>query len=85
MVNIIKTAVFNIFRATLLTKIGAAYLEPGSTSFLLKIIISGLVGIVIFFRQIWSYIRLLWDKIRGKKKEVSVTAVANTLPPKEQQ
>ena len=80
-----KPALYHIFRITLLAKLAAAYLEPGSTSFLLKILISGLVGIAVFFRQIWSYLRILGKKIRALKQETPITAVSDTLPTKEPQ
>ena len=43
-----------------------AYLEPGSTSFLLKIAISSLVAVVVFFRQILALVRSLAARL-GRK------------------
>ena len=60
----------------LLKKLGLSYLEPGSSSFLLKILISSLVGLVVFFRQILGYIRLLMSKLSGKKMVEAKTAVS---------
>ena len=57
-------------------KLVFAYLEPGSSSFLLKILISSLVGLVVFFRQILGYARLLFNKLTGKKKVEQATAVS---------
>jgi hypothetical protein len=60
----------------LLGKLSTAYLEPGSSSFLLKILISSLVALVVFFRQIWSYGRMLFGKLSGKRQVDQETAVA---------
>ena len=60
----------------LLGRLSLAYLEPGSSSFLLKILISSLVALVVFFRQIWSYGRMLISKLSGKGKPEQETAVA---------
>jgi len=53
----------------ILFKLATAYLEPGSSSFLLKILISSLVAFVVFFRQIWSYVRAVLAKLSGKQPE----------------
>lgn len=39
-----------------------AYLEPGATSFFLKILISVLAGFVFVFRYIWLAVRSLFAK-----------------------
>ncbi len=51
----------------ILIKLATSYLEPGSSSFLLKILISSLVALVVFFRQIWSYVQVVWGKLSGKQ------------------
>ncbi|VAW35565.1 hypothetical protein MNBD_CHLOROFLEXI01-3313 [hydrothermal vent metagenome] len=53
-----------------------SYLEPGSSSFLLKILISSLVELVVFFRQIWGYFLLLISKLTGNKTAEPATAVS---------
>ena len=50
-----------------------AYIEPGATSFLLKIVISGLVAIVLLFRGAWRMIRLLFSKPASPKQEQGPT------------
>jgi hypothetical protein len=52
-----------------LTKLSTFYLEPGSSSFLLKMLISSLIGFVVFFRQIWSYVRAMLSKVSGQQKK----------------
>ena len=54
----------------LLFKLATTYLEPGSSSFLLKILISSLVGFVVFFRQIWSYVQAILNKATGKQSPI---------------
>lgn len=53
----------------ILFKLATSYLEPGSSSFLLKIVISSLVALVVFFRQIWGYARAVWTRYSGKRVE----------------
>lgn len=67
------TALKNLFGVLTLGKLSLAYLEPGSSSFLLKILISSLVGLVVFFRQIWGYLRLLLNKLTQKKQATAVS------------
>lgn len=57
-------------RMFLLFQLATSYLEPGSSSFLLKIIISSLVGFVVFFRQIWSYVQAILNKATGKRPPI---------------
>jgi hypothetical protein len=54
-----------------MTRMALAYLEPGSSSFLLKILISGLAGFILASRYIWRTIRSLFAKrsSRQQKKE----------------
>ena len=65
----------------LLYKLTASYLEPGSSSFLLKILISSLVGFIVFFRQIWGYVRAVWGKMSGKQPEPVELETSVTDPP----
>lgn len=51
-----------------------AYLEPGSTSFLLKIVISSLVAIVVFCRQILALVRSLAARLRRKEDSVQLVS-----------
>jgi hypothetical protein len=63
-------------RLLVVGKFALSYLEPGSSSFLLKILISSLVGLVVFFRQIWGYFLLLISKLTGNKTAEPATAVS---------
>lgn len=76
-----RTVLKKILPSLILFKITTAYLEPGSSSFLLKILVSGLVGFVVFFRQIWSYVRAVWGKLSGKQRESVEMETAVTDPP----
>jgi hypothetical protein len=64
-----RAFVFNAFLFSILAWMGRAYLEPGAGSFLLKILISSLVGFILVFRRIWSTIRFLFSKKDSKKQE----------------
>jgi len=74
-----------ILSTFILFRLTAAYLEPGSTSFLLKILISSLVALVVFFRQIRSYAQVVLGKLTGKQtKSVEIeTAVSEQSPQNE--
>ncbi len=74
-----------ILSTFILFRLTTAYLEPGSTSFLLKILISSLVALVVFFRQIWSYARAVLGRLTGKQTEsIEIeTAVAKQSPQNE--
>lgn len=78
-----KSQIPNLFQkslnAFLLLKLATAYLEPGSSSFLLKILVSSLVAFVVFFRQIWSYVQAVLGRLSGKQTESTEedTAVPN--------
>ncbi len=50
-----------------LSHLSHSYLEPGSSSFLLKIIISSLAGIALFFKHIWAIIKPLYLQLFSKK------------------
>ena len=55
---------FELFKQVLdiATPSTAAYLDPGSGSFILQILVASLVGVGFFFRSTWA--RLI-NKIRG--------------------
>jgi hypothetical protein len=66
------TIVLNALLALILARLTLAYLEPSPSSFLLKILISGLAGLVLAYRFIWRTIRLLFSKfVSGKKKKAA--------------
>lgn len=46
-----------------------AYLDPGSGSFLLQLLIAGLVGIGIALRASWGKIRGLFGQSKAKTEE----------------
>lgn len=70
-----------LLKLLIIGKVVFSYLEPGSSTFLLKIIISSLVGLVVFFRQIFGYFRLLFNKVTKKSSIERETAVRQ-VPPK---
>lgn len=70
-----------LFHIFILFKLAASYLEPGSSSFLLKILISSLVALVIFFRQIWGYVQAVLGRLSGKQPEPVELETAVTDPP----
>jgi hypothetical protein len=71
-----------LFHTFILFKLATSYLEPGSSSFLLKILISSLVGFVVFFRQIWGYARAVWSRLTGKNPEpIELETAVTDLPP----
>jgi hypothetical protein len=51
-----------------LVYLAQSYLEPGATSFLLKVIISALTGIVIVFRYIWLAFRAFFSRSAPAKQ-----------------
>lgn len=69
-----------MFPTLILFKLAASYLEPGSSSFLLKLLVSGLVGLVVFFRQIWGFARALWRRLAGMRASPAKSN-APTQPP----
>ena len=70
-----------LFHTFILFKLATSYLEPGSSSFLLKILISSLVALVVFFRQIWSYAQAVVGRLSGKRPEPVEMETAVTDPP----
>lgn len=53
----------------LLIRLAPAYLEPGSTSFLLKILIAGLTGILLVYRGFWKSLRHLISKLTSRRRK----------------
>ncbi len=45
------------------------YVDPGSTSYLLQVIIAAIVGVAVYFKTIWWRIKSIFYK--GDKKESS--------------
>ena len=54
----------------LFTTLGSSnkYLDPGSGSFLIQILIAALLGVAVVFRSYWAK---LWGMLTGKKKKDS--------------
>lgn len=78
----ILSKLHHLVKITLLLKLTTFYLEPGSSSFLLKILISSLVALVVFFRQIWSYVRTIFVKVTGRRLEpIEKNAAVAEQPP----
>lgn len=48
----------------------AAYLDPGSGSFLIQLLIGGIVGLVLVIKTFWGRIKLFFSKILGKTPPV---------------
>ncbi len=46
-----------------------AYLDPGTGSYLIQVIVGVAAGAVFTIRQYWTQIVAFWHKIRSKKKE----------------
>jgi hypothetical protein len=57
-----QALVLNAFSFWFLARVAHAYLEPGGTSFLLKLVISGLAGVVLVFSRFKGSIRLLFSR-----------------------
>ena len=45
------------------------YVDPGSTSYLLQVIIAAVVGVAVYFKTIWWKIKSIFAK--GDKKDTS--------------
>jgi hypothetical protein len=45
------------------------YVDPGSTSYLLQVIIAAIVGVAVYFKTIWWKIKSIFG--RGDKKEIT--------------
>jgi hypothetical protein len=51
------------------------YVDPGSTSYLLQVIIAAIVGVAVYFKTIWWRIKSIFTK--GGKKENSTEDTAD--------
>jgi hypothetical protein len=45
------------------------YIDPGSGSYLVQVIIGAVLGIAFFFRSIWAYIKSIFIKPEKKKDD----------------
>lgn len=45
------------------------YVDPGSTSYLLQVIIAAIVGVAVYFKTIWWKIKSIFSK--GDNKDIS--------------
>lgn len=48
----------------------AAYLDPGSGSFLLQLLIGGIVGLLLVLKTFWSRIKLFFNNLLGRDTAV---------------
>ena len=46
------------------------YIDPGSGSYLIQVLIAGIVGIAFFFKNILTAIRQFFYRIFGKKSKM---------------
>jgi hypothetical protein len=44
----------------------SAYLDPGSGSFLIQLLIGGIVGLLLVIKTFWGRIKLFLNKMMGK-------------------
>jgi len=51
-----------------------AYLDPGTASMILQVVIGGIVGGLMFFKTGWYKIKNLVLRVLGKKKSVKVVS-----------
>ncbi len=45
------------------------YLDAGSGSYLVQAIIAGVVGVLIYFKRIWLYVKSFFYKPKNDKQE----------------
>lgn len=45
------------------------YIDPGSGSYLVQVIVAGALGVVFFFRNIKTYIRSIFTRSSKKKND----------------
>jgi hypothetical protein len=48
----------------------AAYLDPGSGSFLIQLLIGGVVGLLLVIRTFWGRIKLFINNLLGRETAV---------------
>lgn len=63
---IILIAFYLLFYATPLY----AYLDPGTFSYLISILVGAIVGILMYIKIIWTKVKLLISKLKYRKKDV---------------
>ncbi len=49
----------------------AAYLDPGSGSFIIQLLIGGVVGLALVVRTFWGRIKLFINNLLGRETEVN--------------
>jgi hypothetical protein len=69
----VRSLVLSLLSFWVLVRIAQSYLEPGGTSFLLKIVISCLAGAIVVFRQFRGSIRLLLSKLFSRRPKQAVS------------
>jgi hypothetical protein len=47
-----------------------AYLDPGSGSFIIQLIIGGIVGLLLVVRTFWGRIKLFFNNLLGRETAV---------------
>jgi hypothetical protein len=45
------------------------YIDPGSGSYLVQVIIAGILGVAFYFKAVWARIRLFFGKKKSEKIE----------------
>jgi hypothetical protein len=69
----VRSLVLSLLSFWVLVRVAQSYLEPGGTSFLLKILISFLAGAIVVFRQFRGGIRLLFSKLFSRRPKQTVS------------
>ncbi|MCC7400414.1 MAG: hypothetical protein IT214_02920 [Chitinophagaceae bacterium] len=41
---------------------GILYIDPGSGSYLVQVIVAGVLGIIFFFKNIWTWIKSVFSR-----------------------
>jgi hypothetical protein len=73
--------VLNTLSFWVLVRVAHSYLQPGGTSFLLKILISCLVGVVLVFRRFSGSIRLLLARLLSRRAKKKISSEQSPLTP----
>jgi len=58
------------------------YIDPGSGSYLVQMIVAGALGVVFFFKNIMLYIRNFFSSFSRKKKSSDESPPTQTDPTK---
>jgi len=45
------------------------YIDPGSGSYLVQVIVAAVLGVAVFFRNIWAYIKSIFYRPSKKKED----------------